>query len=147
MQHRDLSRVAHITPRHRDRFRQIVRTLPTEYPRHVRILRTRGDYSPNMLTPILTPVPHEKRMRTVIRVTAPVHLDITRIVRKLALVLLTQRERVARLRQQPVEKLDVARVKLVIEFVVARMMEDQHAAFLQQRLVAIKVEVITERHY
>src|ERR1044072_6085687 len=100
-----------------------------------------------MLPSILTPVPHEKRMRAVIRMSAPVHLDITRIVRKLALVLLTQRKCIARLRQQSMEKLDVARMKLVIEIVVARMMQDQHAAFLEQRLVAIEVEVITERHH
>src|SRR6185369_10072966 len=57
---------------------------------------------------------------------APVHLDVTGIICKLALILLTQRERIARLRQQSVEKLDVARVKLVIKLVETRMMQDQH---------------------
>src|SRR5712691_4383118 len=38
-------------------------------------------------------------------------------------------------------------MKIVIELVVARMMNDQHAAFLEQRLIAIKVEVIAKAHY
>src|SRR2546421_10749851 len=38
-------------------------------------------------------------------------------------------------------------MKVVIEFVVTGMMNDQHAAFFQQRLVAIEIEVIAEPHY
>ena len=38
-------------------------------------------------------------------------------------------------------------MKIVIELVVAWVMNDQHAALLQQGLIAIKVEVITQAHY
>src|SRR5438105_5305978 len=38
-------------------------------------------------------------------------------------------------------------MKVVIELVVTRMMNDQYAAFLEQRLVSIEIEVIAETHH
>src|SRR5688572_32243848 len=107
----------------------------------MRVLRARGDDAAHVLASVLTPVPHEKRMRAVIGVAAAVHLDVARIVCKLALVLLAQNKSVTRFGQQAIEKLDVAWMKLVIELVVARMVDDHYAAFFQQRLVAIEIEV------
>ena len=113
----------------------------------MRVFRPRRDNLADVLATVFPPVPHEKRMRAVVGVAAAVHLHVTRVVRKLLFILIAQHERVPRLRQQAIEELDIARVKFVIKLVVARMMNDQHAAFLQQRLVAIEVEVITEAHH
>jgi len=55
--------------------------------------------------------------------SAPVHLDIARIVRELALVLSRQIESSGDSRQQAIEKLDVTRMMVVIELVVARVDE------------------------
>src|SRR5688500_20036247 len=100
-----------------------------------------------MLAAVFAPVPHEKRSSDLICIPAAVHFDVTRIVRKLAFVFLTKRKSVTRLRQQTIKKLDVAGMKVVIKLVVARMIDDHHAALFQERLVAIEVEVIPERHY
>src|SRR6476646_10090477 len=45
------------------------------------------------------------------------------------------------------EKLDIRRVKLVVELVKARMRQDQRAALTEQGLVAVHVEVITQGHH
>jgi len=45
------------------------------------------------------------------------------------------------------KKLDVRSMKIVIEFVKTRMRNDHHAAFSEQRLIAIHVEVVPERHH
>src|SRR5215471_20968266 len=106
------------------------------------IFRAGRDYPAHVLPPVFAPVPHEKRMGPVIRVAATIHLDIAWIIGKLSLVFLTQVEGVTRLRQQTIKELDVTGMKIMIEFVVAGMMNYERAAFFQQRLVAIKVEVI-----
>ncbi len=38
-------------------------------------------------------------------------------------------------------------MKIVVELVKARMRDDHHAAFSQQRLVPVHIEVIPERHH
>src|SRR6185295_19934448 len=96
------------------------------------------DHFSDMLAAVFTPVPHEERMRAVVSIATPVHLDVARIVCKLTLVLLAQRESIASLWQQTIKELDIARMKIVIELVEAGMMHDHHAAFFQQRFVAIK---------
>ena len=83
MQHRDLGGVAHVAARHRDRFSQVVRAFPAQHRRHVRVFSAGGDHFADVLAAVLAPVPHEKRMRAVIGVAAPVHLHIARIVCKL----------------------------------------------------------------
>jgi hypothetical protein len=57
------------------------------------------DHAADLLAPALAPVPHVERVRAVVRVAAPVHLDVARVVRELVLVLLLERVRVARLGQ------------------------------------------------
>src|SRR5439155_26243647 len=87
VQHSDFGRVPHIGPRHCDGLGQIVRAFPAQHRGHVSILSTRGDYLAHMLAAVLAPVPHKKWMRAVISIPAAVHLDITRVVREPALVL------------------------------------------------------------
>src|SRR5437762_3999819 len=53
--------------RHRNRFRQVVGALPSQHRRHVSVLGTRGDDLANVLAAVFAPIPHEKRMRPVIR--------------------------------------------------------------------------------
>ena len=89
--------------------------------RNVRVLGAGDDDPPDVLAPVLAPVPHEERVRAVVGVPAPVHLHVARVVRELFLVLVPQLHRVARLGQQPVEELDVARVVVGVELVVARV--------------------------
>src|SRR6266571_7339341 len=100
-----------------------------------------------MLAAILAPVPHEEWMRAVVSVAAAIHLDVAWIIGELAFVFLTQVKGVARFWQQAIEEFDVARMMFVIELVVAWVMNDQHAAFSQQRLIAIEIEVIAESHH
>ena len=119
MQHRDLGRLAHVGAGHRDRLGQVVGAFPAEHLRHVRVLGAGDDHLADVLASVLAPVPHEERMRAVVSVAAPVHLDVARVVRELALVLFAQIKSVARLGQQTVEELDVARMKVVIELVVS----------------------------
>ena len=76
----------------------------------------------DVLPAVLAPVPHEERMRAVIGVAAAVHFDVGGVVGEFALVLFAQKECVARFGQQPMKKFDVRRVKVVIEFVEARML-------------------------
>ena len=80
--------------------------------RHMRVLSARGDHPAHVLPSILAPVPHEKRMRAVIGIAAPVHLDVARVVGKFALVFLAQVKSIARFRQQAIKEFDVARVKI-----------------------------------
>src|SRR6185369_7279078 len=75
------------------------------------------------------------------------HLYVCGICREFALVFFAKIKRVSRLWQQPVEKLDIAWMKIVIKLVKARMRDDHHSAFSQKRLVAKHVEVITESHH
>src|SRR5689334_19492589 len=147
MQHCYLSRIAHVTSRHRDRFSQIVGSFPTKHRRYVRILSAGSDYFAGMLSSVLAPIPHKEWMSSVISIATAVHFDIARIIGKLPFVLVTKNIGVAGLRQQPVKEFDVTRVKTMIEVVVARMMKNEHAAFLQQRFVSIEIEVIAERHH
>src|SRR4030095_1353320 len=107
----------------------------------MRVLGSGCDDFPYMLSAVFAPVPHEKRMRAMIGVAAPVHLNVTRIVGKLTFILIAQHKRVASLRQQAIKKFDVTGVESVIKLVVTRMMNDQHATFLKHRLVSMHVEV------
>src|SRR5436853_7789969 len=113
----------------------------------MRVLGACSDDFADVLATVFTPVPHKKRMRSVIGVAAPVHLDVAGVISELALVFVAQIKGVARFRQQAIEKFDITWVLIVIEFVIARMMDDQHAALFQQRLVPIKVEVIAKDNY
>src|SRR5262245_10656584 len=113
----------------------------------MRVLSASDDHSTYVLASILAPVPHEEWMSAVVSIATPIHFNVARIVGKLLFVLLAQHKSVACFRQQAIEKLDVARVKAMIKFVVARVVQDQHAALLEQRLVAIEIEVIAKPHY
>src|SRR5258708_1207476 len=130
MQHCNLRRAAHVTPRHGYCFGQVVGPLPTEHCRDVRVLGSRRDYLADMLPAVFTPIPHEEGVGAVIRIPAPVHLYIAWVVRKLPLVFIAKDHSVARLRQETVEEFDVAWMKIVIEFIVTGMVNDQHAALL-----------------
>src|SRR5256714_15650869 len=125
----DLCGAAHVAAGHGNRFGQIVGALPAHRGGDVRVLRARGDNATDVRATVLAPVPHIKRVRAVVRVAAAVHLYVARIRRELALVLLAQRVGVARFGQEPVEELDVARMLLVVELVVAGVVEYEHAAF------------------
>ena len=82
-----------------------------------------------------------------VRVSLPIHLDVAGVCGKLLLVLLPKRERVVRLGQQAVEELDITRVERRIEVVVARVAENEHAAFAYERLAAIEVEEVPRPHH
>ena len=58
-----------------------------------------------------------------------------------------QNESIAGLRQQAIEELDITGMEFMIEFVVTGVVNDQDAAFFEQRLVAVEIEVITETHH
>src|ERR1044072_4121556 len=137
MKHCDLRRIAHVTSGHRNRLGEIVRSFPAKHCRHVRILSPCSDYFAYMLSSILAPVPHEEWMSAVICIAPPVHLDIARIISKLSFIFVTEHIGVACFRKQPIKELNVTRRKTMIEVVVAREMEDQHATLLQQRLVSM----------
>ena len=74
--------------RHRDRLGQRVGALPAQDRGHVRVVGADDDHLADVLAAVLAPVPHEERVRAVVRVAAPVHLDVARVVRELVLVLL-----------------------------------------------------------
>src|SRR2546421_5771552 len=76
VQHRDLGGAAHVAAGHGDGFGQVVGALPTQTFGHVRVICAGGDDAPDVLAAVLAPVPHEERMRAVIGVAAPVHLDV-----------------------------------------------------------------------
>ena len=88
------------------------------------ILGAGRDYFAHVLTPILAPVPHEKRVRTVIGVAAAIHLDIAGVIGKLPLILVAQDVRIARLREQAIKKLDVTRMEVMVKLVGARVVQD-----------------------
>src|SRR5258705_1113600 len=131
MQHCDLSGAAHKAACHRNRLRQIVGAVPAQHCRDMRVLSSSCNHLADMLAAVLAPVPHEKRMRAVLGIPAPVHLNVTRIVCKLLFVLVAQHEGVASFRQKAIEELDVTGMKSVIKLVVTGMMDDQHATFLE----------------
>jgi len=62
-------------------------------------------------------------------VTETESVDVRRILRELALVLFVQGQRIARLGQQAIEELDVARVMLGVERIVARVAQDERATW------------------
>ncbi len=62
----------------------------------MRVFGSGSDDVPDVLPPVLAPVPHEERMRAVISVAATIHLDVAGIIGKLALVFVSQDECVAR---------------------------------------------------
>ena len=113
----------------------------------MRILCAGDDDFAHMLATVFAPVPHKERVRAMISVPPAIHLDIAGVVGELLFVFFAQHEGVPGFREQTIKELDIARVEFVIEFVIAGMLHDQDAAFLQQRFVAIKIEVITERHH
>src|SRR4030095_5877166 len=97
----------------------------------MRVLGSGCDDFPYMLSAVFAPVPHEKRMRAMIGVAAPVHLNVTRIVSKLTFILIAQHKHVASLRQQAIKKCDVTGLESVINLVVTRMRNDQHASYIE----------------
>ena len=123
------------------------RGLPAHDLGHRRVVGADDDHAADLLAAALAPVPHEERVRAVVRVAAPVHLDVARVVGELVLVLLLERVRVAGLGQEPVEELDVARVVHRIELVRARVRDDHDAAVAQERLVPVHVIEVAERHH
>ncbi len=80
-------------------------------------------------------------------VAAAVHFDVGRVCREFALVFFAKVKGVTRFGQQPVEELDVRRVKIMVELVKARMRYHHHAPFPQQRLVPVHIKVVPERHH
>ena len=79
-------------------------------------------------------------------VAGPVQVHVGRVLGELALVLLLQHLRVAGLGQEPVEELDVARVKHRVEAVRAGVGDDQRPALLDERLAPVEVEEVPPGH-
>ena len=59
------------------------------------ILGARRDDLTGVPAAVLTPIPHEERVGTVIGVALPIHLDVARIFRELLLVLLPKCKSIA----------------------------------------------------
>ena len=82
-----------------------------------------------------------------IGVPAAVHLNIARIVGKLPFILFAQHKCIPGFWQETIEEFDIAGMEFVIEFVITGVMDNEHATLLEQRLLPIKIEVITEPHH
>src|SRR5437764_14527608 len=98
---------------------------------YVRAFRSVIYHCANELTAVFYQIPHEKRIRAVIGIAEPIHLYVAGIVGEFPFVLIPQIESVARFRQQPIEEFDVARMEIMIELVITRMVNDQNPALLQ----------------
>ena len=112
----------------------------------VLVLGTRGDDLADVLASVLAPIPHKERVRAVIGDPLTIHLYVARVGRELFFIFLAERERVVRLGEQPVEELDIARVELRVELVIAGMAENQNATLAQEGFAPEKIEEITRAH-